>query len=92
MHSAYDRDEYITIHWENIQSGLEKQFMKFPNSEVTFFNTTYDYHSAMHYGPYFFSKNGKPTIVPKVNGMQIRIKYRNSKILNFIHYSSHTRK
>lgn len=66
MHSVYNRDEYVTIHWENIQPGLENQFIKFPSSAVTLFNTTYDYLSVMHYGAYFFSKNGKPTIVPKV--------------------------
>lgn len=78
MQSAYNRDEYVTIHWENVIPGLENQFIKFPNSELTFFNTTYDYHSIMHYGAYYFSENGKPTVVPKVskptgNQMEIQI-------------------
>lgn len=67
MQSVYNRDEYVTIQWENVQPGLEDQFMKFSNSEVTFFNISYDYLSVMHYGAYYFSKNGKPTIVPKVS-------------------------
>lgn len=67
MQSAYDRNEYVKIHWENIQPGLENNFEKYTNKEVTHFNTTYDYYSAMHYGAYGFSKNGEPTIVPVVS-------------------------
>lgn len=67
MQSVYNRDDYVTILWENIQPGLEDQFMKFTNKEVTFFNISYDYLSVMHYGAYYFSKNGLPTLVPKVS-------------------------
>ena len=67
MQSAYDRDEYVTIEWDNITPGLENNFEKYSSSEVTHFNTTYDYYSVMHYDAYAFSKNGKPTIVPKVS-------------------------
>lgn len=67
MQSAYDRDEYVTIHWENIQPGLEDNFEKYTSEQVTYFNTTYDYYSVMHYNAYGFSINGKPTIMPKVN-------------------------
>ncbi|XP_031629453.1 seminal metalloprotease 1-like [Contarinia nasturtii] len=64
MQSAHDRDEYVTIHWGNIRSGYEHNFAKFNNTEVTNFNTTYDYGSVMHYSAYGFSKNGNATIVP----------------------------
>lgn len=67
MQSAYDRDEYVTIHWENMQSGTEHNFNKYTNAQVTHFNTTYDYFSVMHYSANGFSKNGKPTIVPVVS-------------------------
>lgn len=67
MQSAYDRDEYVRIGWENIQSGTQNNFNKYTNQEVTHFNTTYDYYSVLHYGAYGFSKNGQPTIVPLVS-------------------------
>lgn len=67
MQSAYDRDEYVTIVWDNISSGKENNFNKYNNSAITHFNTTYDYYSVMHYGPYGFSKNGNATIVPVVS-------------------------
>lgn len=72
MQSTYDRDEFVTIHWENVIEGVENNFQKYTSSEVTHFNTTYDYYSVMHYGAYGFSRNGKPTIVPIVS-----IKYTN---------------
>lgn len=67
MQSAYDRDEYVTIHWENLQKGAEHNFNKYSDSETTHFNTTYDYFSVMHYGATGFSKNGNATIVPTVS-------------------------
>lgn len=67
MQSAYDRDEYVTIHWENIQPGTEHNFNKYTNAQVTHFNTTYDYLSVMHYSAYGFSTNGQPTIEPVVS-------------------------
>lgn len=67
MQSAYDRDEYVTIHWDNLSPGKEHNFNKYTDFEITHFNTTYDYYSVMHYGPYGFSKNGNATIVPTVS-------------------------
>lgn len=67
MQSAYDRDDYVTIHWENMKNGTESNFEKYTNKEVTHFNTTYDYYSVMHYEAYAFSKNKLPTIVPVVS-------------------------
>lgn len=65
MQSTYDRDDYVTIVWENIQPGLAYNFDKYDSNVVEDFETKYDYSSVMHYGPLGFSINGEPTIVPK---------------------------
>lgn len=67
MQSTHNRDEYVTIHWENIRSGTEENFEKYNNTLVTDFDTTYDYYSILHYSAYGFSTNGNATIVPKVS-------------------------
>lgn len=67
MQSAYDRDDHVSIKWENIISGYENNFDKYVPEVISHFNGTYDYDSIMHYGAYGFSKNKKPTIVPLVS-------------------------
>lgn len=48
-------------------SGQEKNFNKYPASEVDFAGGMYDFDSLMHYGNYAFSKNRKPTLVALKN-------------------------
>ncbi|GLH15191.1 Seminal metalloprotease 1 [Gryllus bimaculatus] len=62
--SAYNRDDYIKIHYENIKTGREHNFKKYNATTVTDFDIGYDYESIMHYSAYAFSKNGEPTIEP----------------------------
>jgi hypothetical protein len=64
--SATERDDYVTIMWENIEDGHEHNFDKYSSDVITNFGTTYDYGSVMHYSAYAFSKNGEMTIVTKV--------------------------
>lgn len=65
MHSASNRDDYISIQWENIQSGKEHNFNKFGTETITDFGVDYDLLSIMHYGAYDFSANQQATIEPK---------------------------
>ncbi|KHN78596.1 Zinc metalloproteinase nas-15 [Toxocara canis] len=66
-----DRDNYVTVYYENIQPGMESQFHSRPLSEIDHMGTQYDYQSVMHYDTTAFSKNGRPTILPKQQGVTI---------------------
>ncbi|MBN3272215.1 HCE1 enzyme, partial [Polyodon spathula] len=59
-----DRDNHVTIQYQNIQRGMEYNFNRVNTNNL---GTPYDYDSVMHYGRYAFSSNGRPTIVPKPN-------------------------
>lgn len=59
--SRPDRDEYLTILWNNIQDGKEHNFERL-DSEVDSLGEAYGYRSIMHYNLYAFSKNKKKTI------------------------------
>jgi len=61
--SRIDRDEHVTILYENIISSMAFNF----NKHVTDGEDigAYDFSSIMHYPRKAFSKNGKDTIVPK---------------------------
>merc|ERR1719253_636599 len=41
-----DRDQYVTIHWDNIQSGKGHNF---DLNEAAYDGVDYDYESLMHY-------------------------------------------
>ncbi|XP_074663007.1 uncharacterized protein LOC141915394 [Tubulanus polymorphus] len=58
-----DRDEYVTIHKENISPTMTFNFKKYSWTTIKDFSVPYDYRSIMHYGQYAFSTNGQRTIV-----------------------------
>lgn len=66
--SREDRDDFITIHWDHIRSGVEHNF----NQHISDGDDigSYDYGSIMHYGSHAFSKDGQATITTK-NGAAI---------------------
>ncbi|CAF0955550.1 unnamed protein product [Brachionus calyciflorus] len=63
--SRPDRDDYISINFENIISGMEYNFNKYSTDQIDYLGMAYDYDSIMHYGSKAFSKNGQLTIVSK---------------------------
>ncbi|XP_067136208.1 astacin-like metalloprotease toxin 1 [Centruroides vittatus] len=70
-HSRYDRDNFLTILWDNIKPGMDKQFNKFEPGEIRVLNP-FDYNSIMLYGETVFSKDEHlKTMVPKLKGVQL---------------------
>ena len=67
--SRSDRDQYVTIHWENITDNMKHNFDKRTDLGKDF--GAYDYGSLMHYGRMDFSKNGKATMTPKNSSASI---------------------
>ncbi|XP_034385674.1 high choriolytic enzyme 2-like [Cyclopterus lumpus] len=59
-----DRDNYVSILFQNIRRGRERQFQKKATNNL---GTPYDFNSVMHYGNFAFSKNRRPTIISKAN-------------------------
>jgi len=64
MHSATERDNYVTIMWENIRPGTESNFNSYGPDRITNFGIDYDVLSVMHYNAYSGTRNGFATIVP----------------------------
>ena len=62
--SRPDRDDYVSIHLENVEKKYHNNFAKL--NFIKTFNIPYDFLSLMHYPANAFSKNGHPSIVPVV--------------------------
>jgi hypothetical protein len=62
-----DRDDHVTINWNNIALGHSHNFQKY-SSATGKDRGEYDFDSIMHYDSYAFSANGQPTIVKKGDG------------------------
>ena len=54
--SRKDRDDYVTINWDNIKDGKASQFSKCEHCDLQ--NSPYDFKSCMHYGPTSFQSDG----------------------------------
>ena len=62
-HSRSDRDQYVTVVYENIIPAMVFNFNK--NISDGRDIGPYDYDSIMHYPRWAFSRNGQDTIIPK---------------------------
>lgn len=67
--SREDRDQFVTINWQNIQSGMQSQFAQHITDGDDL--GAYDYGSIMHYPRFAFSANGRETITPVDASAQI---------------------
>lgn len=57
MQSSYDRDDYIKINKKNLKGGTEHNFKKMSKKVISYFGTSYDYDSVMHYNKRAFARN-----------------------------------
>lgn len=64
--SREERDNFVTILFENVRRGYEENFRKNGKGVASGYGVGYDYGSVMHYSDNAFSSNGKPTIQTKV--------------------------
>lgn len=65
-HNRADRDDYLTIHHENIVAGKEGNFVRLSTEQYAKpLAFDFDYDSIMIYGELAFSKNMLPTMTPK---------------------------
>lgn len=82
MQSATERDEYVEIVWDKIQSGTANNFNTYGSDIISNYGVEYDYGSVMHYSATAFSTDGSPTIVPlrdlngQTMGQRLRISDR----------------
>ncbi len=60
-HTRSDRDNFVLIDWDQIIDGKDINF-NLQNAGTDDLGE-YDYGSIMHYGEYFFSSSGAPTII-----------------------------
>uniref|UniRef100_A0A182MEZ6 Metalloendopeptidase n=1 Tax=Anopheles culicifacies TaxID=139723 RepID=A0A182MEZ6_9DIPT len=65
-HTRHDRDRYVNIFFRNVRPNLVSNFGRESESQTTTLGMPYDYGSVMHYSRTAFSKNGKPTVEPKI--------------------------
>ncbi|KAI6241988.1 Astacin-like metalloendopeptidase [Aphelenchoides fujianensis] len=63
-----DRDQYITINWENVDPHQFDFFAISDAREFTSYGVPYDYGSIMHYSSTINTQNpGRPTMSAKIN-------------------------
>ncbi|KPJ11612.1 Astacin-like metalloendopeptidase [Papilio machaon] len=73
-HTRPDRDQYITIMWDNIKPGYKKYFTT--RADDPLLTLSYDYASVLHYPARAFSRNGQATVVTNVKLFNIKIGQR----------------
>ncbi|XP_055019439.1 meprin A subunit beta-like, partial [Boleophthalmus pectinirostris] len=94
--SRYDRDEHVTIQFQNIIEGYETNFEKQSEKYTTSHGVPYDYMSVMHYGPFAFSNGNGSTITTKdpafqdIIGQRLEMSSSDVKELNLLYKCNST--
>ncbi|CAJ0567626.1 unnamed protein product, partial [Mesorhabditis spiculigera] len=71
QHLRFDRDQWITVDWSNINPQHYDMFAVADAKLFTSYGVQYDYGSIMHYNAYTGAMDtNKPTMIPKVNQAQ----------------------
>ena len=65
QHVRPDRGSYIELLWDNIRPEARMAFDILPLIHLKTFHIKYDYGSIMHYSTFAFSRNKRPTMLPK---------------------------
>lgn len=69
-HQRSDRDAFVTIVWENVDPAHRVWLERIDDNRTT--HTPYDHQSIMHYQSTAFSRNGGPTIVSRIPGVNVQ--------------------
>ncbi|XP_034236279.1 zinc metalloproteinase nas-4-like isoform X1 [Thrips palmi] len=69
--NRWERDSYVTINWQHIQSGRNNNFDKADQSTTDGQGVNYDYRSVMHYSAKAFTKDGADTISARGYGGEL---------------------
>uniref|UniRef100_A0A914EJT7 Metalloendopeptidase n=1 Tax=Acrobeloides nanus TaxID=290746 RepID=A0A914EJT7_9BILA len=70
-HIRADRDNFITINWDNVNPQQYDYFAVADSKQFTSYGITYDYGSIMHYNSYVAGANPSvQTMIPKFNPSQ----------------------
>jgi hypothetical protein len=97
--SRPDRDEHVTIIYDNIVQGKEINFEK-QNAYIDSLGAPYDYNSVMHYHSRAFSINGEDTIdsygnaigqrygISPGDNLQLRLMYQCSPLVGPRNYTA----
>uniref|UniRef100_A0A3P9IFA9 Metalloendopeptidase n=1 Tax=Oryzias latipes TaxID=8090 RepID=A0A3P9IFA9_ORYLA len=64
--SRADRDDYVYIIWDQIESGKEHNFNTYDDTVSSSLGVPYDYSSVMHYSKTAFNAGSEPTIVTNI--------------------------
>nr|pir hypothetical protein R151.5 - Caenorhabditis elegans [Caenorhabditis elegans] len=93
--SRPDRDQYVTVRWENIDKDSKGQFLKEDPDDVDNAGVPYDYGSIMHYRSKAFSKfddlytiSTYVTDYQKTIGQRDQLSFNDIRLMNKIYCSA----